>query len=366
MRRPAFRSILVALLTGASTGLLVTGGASADPSVASKEAQAQAVLAQVREIDSQVGKAAEAYNRATIEFDRIREEQRRNAVMLKVARSSLVQAQAQLEERLVAIYTSGDSGTTLDVLLGATSIEDLLNRLEAVDRVSSQDAEVLRQVTSFRDQVKQRKAQLAKARVRQERIVAERATHQRAVEAKLRERQALLATIKDQIRQIRARERTRQLSLARQARERLRASRLLTPDQGLAAEAAAALAGTAPPSRYGGVIGIAMQYLGIPYRWGGSSPSGGFDCSGFVMFVYAQAGVSLPHNAAMQFGFGVPVSRDALEPGDLVFFDGLGHNGIYIGGGQFIHSPHTGDVVKISGLNDSWYAARWVGAKRLP
>lgn len=366
VRRPAFRSILVALLTGASTGLLVTGGASADPSVASKEAQAQAVLAQVREIDSQVGKAAEAYNRATIEFDRIREEQRRNAVMLKVARSSLVQAQAQLEERLVAIYTSGDSGTTLDVLLGATSIEDLLNRLEAVDRVSSQDAEVLRQVTSFRDQVKQRKSQLAKARVRQERIVAERATHQRAVEAKLRERQALLATIKDQIRQIRARERTRQLSLARQARERLRASRLLTPDQGLAAEAAAALAGTAPPSRYGGVIGIAMQYLGIPYRWGGSSPSGGFDCSGFVMFVYAQAGVSLPHNAAMQFGFGVPVSRDALEPGDLVFFDGLGHNGIYIGGGQFIHSPHTGDVVKISGLNDSWYAARWVGAKRLP
>ena len=107
-----------------------------------------------------------------------------------------------------------------------------------------------------------------------------------------------------------------------------------------------------------------MQYLGTPYVWGGSSP-GGFDCSGFVMYVYAQVGVSLPHHAASMFNYGTPVSKDQLEPGDLVFFDGLGHNGIYIGGGQFIHSPHTGDVVKISSLSDSWYAATFVGARRI-
>jgi cell wall-associated NlpC family hydrolase len=107
-----------------------------------------------------------------------------------------------------------------------------------------------------------------------------------------------------------------------------------------------------------------MQYLGTPYRWAGSDPSG-FDCSGFVMYVYGQHGVSLPHNAAAQFGVGTPVDRSQLEPGDLVFFDGLGHNGIYVGGGQFIHSPHTGDVVKVSSLDDSWYASRWVGARRV-
>jgi cell wall-associated NlpC family hydrolase len=110
---------------------------------------------------------------------------------------------------------------------------------------------------------------------------------------------------------------------------------------------------------------MATRYLGIPYRWGGASPGTGFDCSGFVMYLYAKVGVSLPHNAAAQYRYGRAVSRATLAPGDVVFFDGLGHNGIYLGGGGFIHSPHSGDVVKISSIHDSWYASRWVGARRL-
>jgi cell wall-associated NlpC family hydrolase len=121
----------------------------------------------------------------------------------------------------------------------------------------------------------------------------------------------------------------------------------------------------APSSRGTRVVAIAKRYLGIPYRWGGASPTTGFDCSGFVMYVYARIGVSLPHNAAAQYRYGRPVSRANLAPGDLVFFNGLGHNGIYVGGGRFIHSPHTGDVLKISSIYDSWYASNWVGARRL-
>jgi cell wall-associated NlpC family hydrolase len=82
------------------------------------------------------------------------------------------------------------------------------------------------------------------------------------------------------------------------------------------------------------------------------------------MYVYAQIGVSLPHYTGSQWGMGVAVSRDDLQPGDLVFFDGLGHEGIYIGSDQFIHAPHTGDVVTISSIS-GWYAQTYMGARRL-
>ena len=119
----------------------------------------------------------------------------------------------------------------------------------------------------------------------------------------------------------------------------------------------------APPPASGvgaSAAGIAMGQLGVPYVWGGASP-GGFDCSGLIMWAFAQVGVSLPHNAAAQYGVGAPVDRASLQPGDLVFFNGLGHVGIYIGGGQYVHAPHTGDVVKVSSMDRSDY----VGARRV-
>jgi cell wall-associated NlpC family hydrolase len=112
------------------------------------------------------------------------------------------------------------------------------------------------------------------------------------------------------------------------------------------------------------IVEIARQYVGAPYRWGGSSPSG-FDCSGLVRYVYAQIGVELPHNAAKQYALGSPVARADLLPGDIVFFDRLRHNGIYIGDGRFIHARQTGKRVAIAGLDEAWYARRFVGARRL-
>ncbi|MBC7644279.1 MAG: C40 family peptidase, partial [Thermoleophilia bacterium] len=98
-----------------------------------------------------------------------------------------------------------------------------------------------------------------------------------------------------------------------------------------------------------GAVAVAMRYIGLPYVWGGSTPSG-FDCSGLVMYSYAQVGVSLPRTTYAQWNAGRHVSASELQVGDLVFFYGLGHMGLYIGNGQYIHSPHTGDVVKISPL----------------
>jgi cell wall-associated NlpC family hydrolase len=142
-----------------------------------------------------------------------------------------------------------------------------------------------------------------------------------------------------------------------------------------AARAACALAGIdrnpTPPSRatllaseQARIVSFARRYLGVPYSYGGTSPASGFDCSGFTRFVYAHFGVALPHFWGGQFSLGRRVSRAGLRPGDLVFFDGLGHVGIYVGAGQFIHAPHTGTRVSIDPL-DGWYGAQYDGARRV-
>jgi cell wall-associated NlpC family hydrolase len=129
------------------------------------------------------------------------------------------------------------------------------------------------------------------------------------------------------------------------------------------------LTGLLPPANGvgGRAVALAAQFLGVPYRWGGASPETGFDCSGLTMYVYGQLGVQLSHYTGAQMQEGAPVPPEALQPGDLVFFDAgafgvPGHEGMYVGGGLFIQAPHTGDVVKISPL--AAYANRYVGAVR--
>ena len=119
------------------------------------------------------------------------------------------------------------------------------------------------------------------------------------------------------------------------------------------------------PSQERGVVAarIAQSFLGVPYVWSGVTPSG-FDCSGLVTYVYGRLGVDLPHNAAQQYRLGTPVDRDDLIPGDLVFFDRLRHNGIYVGDGRFVHATTPGGV-KLARLGDDWFRQRWVGARRL-
>jgi cell wall-associated NlpC family hydrolase len=112
------------------------------------------------------------------------------------------------------------------------------------------------------------------------------------------------------------------------------------------------------------VAKYAKHLLGVRYVYGGSSPRTGFDCSGFVRYVYGHFGVNLAHSSFAQYWRGRRVGRWAMKPGDLVFFDGEGHVGIYLGHGRFIHAPHTGTVVQISTMT-GWYGARFDGARRL-
>ena len=119
--------------------------------------------------------------------------------------------------------------------------------------------------------------------------------------------------------------------------------------------------------RVASIIATAKRYIGVPYRFGGTSPKG-FDCSGYVQYVFEQHGKKLPRSADIQFSTGKPVLRSQLQAGDLVFFTtyepGPSHNGIYIGNGQFIHASSSRGIM-ISKLDESYWKPRYLGARRV-
>ena len=112
-------------------------------------------------------------------------------------------------------------------------------------------------------------------------------------------------------------------------------------------------------------VRYALDEVGVPYRWGGESPGTGFDCSGLVRWAYGQVGIDLPHSSYALYGEGRRVSGSNLAPGDILFFEGLGHVGLYLGRGRMVHAPQTGRDVEVVRLSSTNYGARLIGARRV-
>jgi cell wall-associated NlpC family hydrolase len=119
------------------------------------------------------------------------------------------------------------------------------------------------------------------------------------------------------------------------------------------------------PTRGERAAAFALKAVGVPYRWGGTSLSGGFDCSGLVYWAYGRIGVTVPHNSYALYEIGRRVARSHLEPGDVLIFSGLGHVGLYLGHGRMVHAPQSGRSVEVVRLWGSHYGSRLVAARRI-
>ena len=350
MRPPRPAAVLVPVLLAAAVLLVLAAGTAApEPaSIEAKRAQVALVEAELAAIDAQVERAAEAYNGARYELGLVRARIEANRRRIAGTAADLGRARAQLGERLRDLYVT-PTPTLAEVVVQSGSITAATDRLDLLDRIGEQDAAVVATLRDTKTRLEGLRAQLlddeAAAAAAVERAAEQKAT----VEGLLAQRRAVLEGVKGELaRMIRA-ERERQRRIAAQQAALARARQRATA---LAGQGSVPLAGPLPSGGgNAGAVAVAMEQLGTPYVWGGAAP-GGFDCSGLASYAYARIGKSVPHYTGAIWSSFPQVPSGSLAPGDLVFFNGGGHMGIYIGNGQFVHAPHTGDVVRVANLSD--------------
>ena len=361
-------------------GLAAAGSASGDNPIDQKKAEAVQVYDQIISLDQQLSTADEKINLANYRLSQVVSEQKLNRRELRIARANLSKSRRMIEKRLLAVYNQS-TPTTLDLVLGSSNIGDLLNRLDAANRLNALDNQVVAQVATFKASVQRHAKALKNDHAWAAQILAQRQAVRDQVASEIDQRNQLLTSIKGEIQTLEAQQAARELEAVKEAQARAAAAQAA---QAAAAQATVIGATAAAPSDstsgsgsnsptvtvdpsspFGSqVVSIAMSYIGTPYVWGGASP-GGFDCSGLVMYSFAQLGVQLPHSSYAQFNYGIPVSYDQLQPGDLVFFDSLGHVGLYIGGGEYVDAPYTGAYVRVDSLTSGWALANYSGARRI-
>lgn len=335
-RRGAAALLLVAAFVAFVAAVPVANASPGAESLAQLQKRAAEVRNQVARLDEEASAAVEKYNQTRARLNAC--SARLIAARRELARSEtkLEDAEIVLSSHLAGMYKSEQPGL-LEVLLSLSDFSDLSTQLDYLQLIHDADASTVAELETLTTQAETLTTAVERERgqaLEQEQALRER---QAEIEAALAQRSALLDELDGRIKSL----------LERQAKREAAAARALAKQAGIDIESIDA----SPVQR--ALVAETMKYLGIPYVWGGASPSQGFDCSGLVMYVFAKFRVDVLHGATLQARGGTPVALSRLQPADLVFFGNASfyrHVGIYIGDGLFIEAPHTGDVVKISRL----------------
>lgn len=377
-RRFARRAVAAALALSVGVAPFLSASNARADEITDLQTRADQISSQISDLQAQVERDTAAVERATYQASVIDEKIDKATAQLAAAKRHEASSRKDLADYALNAYVNGGSGSVdLAVLLdtkgdeigprqGYTSTavgdrQELVDQLQASQRITADRADTLaterKNAAAVAEQAKDKKASAEAAQRELESV-------QSQVKGKLATLVAEKQAAEERAREARAREAAQaaQRRAAAEAATHAAASQAAAPNvtapvQTESAPAPGPVQSTAPaptapvPSsgRGGAAVAAAASQLGTPYVWGGSSP-GGFDCSGLTMWAWAQAGVSLPRVTYSQRSAGQVVPLSQIQPGDLVFYNGFSHVGLYAGGGSIIHAPHTGDVVKYASL----------------
>jgi cell wall-associated NlpC family hydrolase len=365
------RHVSVLALCAVGIGVGMATPAQADR-IGDARAQANQVWSQIQDNGVQLEKVIERYNGAQYRLQQTMKRIHENDIRLAAARSNLTHARHALNVSIISAYKHPQPDP-LQAALEARNFGQVLEQFALLDRANSYNSSILTDIRQYRKQVDESQRTLNRERNARRDNVAELASLKSQIDSSIAAEKRRYSGLKLKVRRLidqkRAAEKAASLAAAaatRQLQAQSTAPAAVATVVGAPAAADAGPTATAtapPPSTLGeAAVSMALKELGTPYVWGGAAP-GGFDCSGLVSWAYAQAGLGgLPHFTGALWASGTHISQGELAPGDLVFYNGLNHVGMYIGGGNFVEAPHTGDVVKISSM-----AARsgFVGAVRV-
>lgn len=296
--------------------------------------------ASIEKLDSQIQDVMTKVNNNNKQIEKTQKDIKTAESNLKTTENDTKKQQDLLSKRMRAMYISGSNGY-LSILLDANGLEDFISRVDMVKTVINHDNKVISNYKAKIKDINSKKDALVTENKRLLSLKADNEKKLSQLNSDKDKQTKLIVQAKEQQRLYAATEQA-SISGALNQVSSIRKSAPSLPSRGGA------------PISSNNVIAYASNYIGTPYVWGGTSPNPGFDCSGFTQYVYAHFGVSIGRTTYEQINDGVAVSRDQLQPGDLVLFGSSGnphHVGIYVGNGAYIHAPRTGDSIKISSLD---------------
>jgi cell wall-associated NlpC family hydrolase len=307
--------------------------------------------ARLEEMDQRLGVLVEEYDKTQVALQAAQDHLAELREVMQRARAAEQRANQRLEDAAREAYKN--QGSDLGLILSSESFSVLSDRVYFLDAAAQDQEDLATRADVAEEEASRISEQLQRVVAEQRNLLDKLGRQQDQIEQGIADQKALIGDLEEKL---------RQQILEQRRQEAAQAAALAAP----AAPSGGGGAPTANPPPISGsgaaaAIAAAESVLGVPYQYGGASPETGFDCSGLTMWAWAHAGVSLPHSSQMQYSSLPHVSKDQLQPGDLVFFySPIHHVGLYVGGGMMIHAPHTGSVVSRVAV----YWQYFVGAAR--